>query len=127
MNQRAREDGLPNGSARQESGVESSCAPLRRPVVIVNPRGLHPRIITLFTARAKQYSSDVVLWNGELRADGKSVMDLILLMAMPGAEVVLEVSGPDADAALGPLAEILGAEGGEDFDPDGLVGNGGGI
>ena len=34
---------------------------------------------------------------------------------MPGAEVVLEVDGPDAAAAVQALADILASPGGEDY------------
>jgi phosphotransferase system HPr-like phosphotransfer protein len=57
----------------------------------------------------------VTLWNGDYRADGKNLWDLIALAVLPGTEVVLEVEGPDADAAIDPLAEILGAPAGEDY------------
>jgi phosphotransferase system HPr-like phosphotransfer protein len=55
------------------------------------------------------------VWNGEVRADGKSVFDLILLVVLPETEVVLEVEGPDATAAFDSLAKVLAAEGGEDY------------
>jgi phosphotransferase system HPr-like phosphotransfer protein len=57
----------------------------------------------------------VTLWNGDTKADGKNIFDLIGLMVMPDAEVVLEVDGPDAPQALDPLAAILAAPGGEDY------------
>ena len=38
-------------------------------------------------------------------------VELILLVALPGSEVVLEVEGADAAAALDPLADILSAPG----------------
>jgi phosphotransferase system HPr (HPr) family protein len=81
---------------------------------VINPRGLHPRIIDLFIKTAKGYASAVTLWNGELRADGKSMWDLIALMAEQGADVVMEVDGPDAAAAVDPLEKILASPGGED-------------
>jgi phosphotransferase system HPr-like phosphotransfer protein len=55
------------------------------------------------------------VWHGESRADGKSPTDLILLVALPGAELVVEVDGADAPAALDTLADILAAAGGEDY------------
>jgi len=89
--------------------------PFRRTVRVINPLGLHHRVADRFAKTAKQYVSAVTVWNGEARADGKSLWDLILLVVLPGSEVVLEVAGPDAQAAVEPLAEILGAPGGEDY------------
>ena len=39
--------------------------------------------------------------------DGKSIFDVLLLAAEPGAELVLEVCGSDATAALATLGDIL--------------------
>jgi phosphotransferase system HPr (HPr) family protein len=101
----------PGGTA----GCSQACDKIRRAIRVVNPRGLHPRIIDFFTKKAKQFQSAVTVWNGEVRADGKSVFDLILLVVLPETEVVLEVEGPDATAAFDSLAKVLAAEGGEDY------------
>jgi phosphocarrier protein HPr len=89
--------------------------PFRRVVQIVNPLGLHQRAADRFCRAAKQYASTVTVYNGDRRADGKSIWDLIGLLVFPGMEVVLEVEGPDAAPAIEPLAAILGAPGGEDY------------
>jgi phosphotransferase system HPr (HPr) family protein len=89
--------------------------PIRRTVRVINPRGLHPRIIDLFTKTAKQFTSTVTLTHNGGRADGKSVWDLIVLVVEPGGVVDLEVDGVDAAAAVEPLADILAAPGGEDY------------
>lgn len=89
--------------------------PVRRTIRIVNPRGLHPRIIDLFTKTARRFESAVTLFNGELQANGKDVWDLITLVVLPDADVVLEVDGSDAAAAAEALGEILAAPGGEDY------------
>jgi phosphotransferase system HPr-like phosphotransfer protein len=38
-----------------------------------------------------------------------------MLLAFEGTDVVLELEGPEAEAAVEPLAEILAARGGEDY------------
>lgn len=90
-------------------------APLRRVVRVVNPLGLHFRVADRFARLAKQFACAVTVWNGEARADGTSLTDLIMLVVMPDSEVVLEVDGPDAPRALDPLAEVLASPGGEDY------------
>lgn len=89
--------------------------PHRRTIRIVNPLGLHMRIADRFQRTAKQFACVVTVWNGDARADGKNVLDLLMLVAMPGADVVLEVDGPDAPDAVDPLTEILASPGGEDY------------
>ncbi|MBA4064008.1 MAG: hypothetical protein C0501_09910 [Isosphaera sp.] len=92
-----------------------AAGPLRKTVRVVNPLGLHWRIAERFSRSAQRYACAVRVWHGESRADGKSPTDLILLVALPGAELVVEVDGADAAAALDALADILAAAGGEDY------------
>jgi phosphotransferase system HPr (HPr) family protein len=95
--------------------ANGSAGPIRRTVRVINPLGLHPRVATHLSQTAKRFECSVVVWNGELRADGKSLWDLLGLVVLPGMEVVLEVDGPDAAAAADLLAEILAAPSGEDY------------
>jgi phosphocarrier protein HPr len=99
----------------QADTTHDTPGPLRRSVQIVNPLGLHQRAADRFCRAAKQYACSVIVYNGDRRADGKNIWDLIGLLVFPGMEVILEVDGADAAAALEPLAAILGAPGGEDY------------
>ena len=99
----------------QPDAAREAQGPLRRPVQIVNPLGLHQRAADRFCRAAKQYACEVIVYNGDRRADGKNIWDLIGLLVFPGMEVILEVDGADAATALEPLAAILGAPGGEDY------------
>jgi phosphotransferase system HPr (HPr) family protein len=85
--------------------------PIRRTVRIVNPLGFHQRPATAFALTAKTFASRVTVYHGDTRADGKNLIDLILLVALPESEVVLEVDGPDAADAVEPLVSILAAAG----------------
>jgi phosphotransferase system HPr (HPr) family protein len=105
----------PGGDPPPDPPPTPGNGPFRRTVRVINPLGLHHRVADRFAKTAKQYQSAVTVWNGDARADGKSLWDLILLVVLPGSEVVLEVAGPDAQAAVEPLAEILAAPGGEDY------------
>lgn len=89
----------------------SGTNPIRRPVVVRNPHGLHMRPATAFATKAKQYACRVTVWNGPNKADGKSSLDLILLVALPGSELTLEVDGADACAAADALEAVLGSDG----------------
>lgn len=113
-----RGDALPAGPRAPEARAPGPPpgAPHRRTVRIVNPLGLHFRVADRFARAAQRFACAVTVWNGEVRADGKSLMDLIMLVALPDCEVVLEVDGPDAPDAVDPLADILAAPGGEDHE-----------
>lgn len=85
--------------------------PIRRNVTIVNPLGLHYRPAQVFSETAKKYTCNVTVWNGSNKADGRSLVELILLVALPGSELTLEVEGNDASDALESLAAILASPG----------------
>jgi len=107
---------MSGGVSGNGPGDGGGSGPLRRVVRINNPNGLHPRLADRFLRTASQYvSCTITVWNGEARADGKNLWDLILLVALPGADVVLEVDGPDALQALEPLAAVLASASGEDY------------
>src|SRR5438874_1478993 len=82
---------------------------LRRKVTISDPQGFHMRPATLFAQRASQFQSTVTVSKEDRRVNGKSPIELLLLFAPQGTELTLEVSGPDAPAALETLAELLAA------------------
>jgi len=91
--------------------------PLRRCAVVNNPNGLHLRPATRFAQQARVLPQRVTVFHGEKRADGKSSLDLLMLIAMPGAELWVELDGPDADTspdaaeAIRALCDILAAPG----------------
>ena len=104
-----------NGPGPRDEPPAPGGGPLRRVVRITNPNGLHPRLADRFSRAASQYACTITVWNGDARADGKNLWDLILLVALPGADVILEVDGPDAPTAVEPLAAILASPSGEDY------------
>jgi phosphocarrier protein HPr len=111
-------DGLPpsNGSPQSNSPAPAAVREsLRRVVRVRNPLGLHPRAADRFVRASKRYACAVNVLNGDLKADGKDLWDLIALSVFPDSDVILEVDGVDAAVALEVLAEILGAPNGEDY------------
>jgi phosphotransferase system HPr (HPr) family protein len=80
------------------------------------------RPASAFAQAAQQFACSVTVRNGDRGVDGKSWVNLILLAARPGTELVLEVSGPDADDALELLAEVLASDGADDHPPATLTG-----
>ncbi|HEV3386311.1 MAG TPA: HPr family phosphocarrier protein [Gemmata sp.] len=111
-------DGIPpSGGSTQSSPIATASAgePLRRIVRVRNPLGLHQRAADRFARAAKRFACAVTLFNGDLKANGKDLWDLIMLSVFPDSDVILEVDGSDASAALEILAEILGAPNGEDY------------
>jgi phosphotransferase system HPr (HPr) family protein len=88
-----------------------------RTVVVTNPQGVHARPADLFVKLASQYESKIdVIKDGE-RVDGKSILAILTLAAVEGTKLKLEVTGPDAEAALAALTELVR----RDFDENGTI------
>ena len=88
-----------------------------RQVVISNKLGLHARPAMQFVDLANQFESTVTVHKGgdePLDADGKSVMQMIILAATEGTPLDITAEGADAEDAVGQLAELVESKFGED-------------
>ena len=74
---------------------------------ITNRYGLHARPATDFAQAAAGFESNVTVKYDDEEADGKSVMELMMLAATQGTEIEIMCSGPDAQDALSHLAELV--------------------
>ncbi|MBL8725312.1 MAG: HPr family phosphocarrier protein [Planctomycetes bacterium] len=85
-------------------------------VTLANRHGLHARPAHLFVQTANSFAAklEVRRADGDERVDGKSIMGMMMLAAERGAELELTAVGPDADALLRALAELVAANFGED-------------
>lgn len=85
-------------------------------VTLGNRHGLHARPAHLFVQTANAYASDLKVGrsDNDERVDGKSIMGMMMLAAEKGVELELEATGPDADALLRALSELVSANFGEE-------------
>jgi phosphotransferase system HPr (HPr) family protein len=65
------------------------------------------RPATAFAERARQFQSAITVSKAGKSVNGKSPLDMLLLVAEQGAELTVEASGPDAAAAAQSLTELL--------------------
>jgi phosphotransferase system HPr (HPr) family protein len=78
-----------------------------RVVCITNPHGLHMRPITALSQRAKDFQAEVTITKDHNRVNVRHVIDMLTLAVENGSEVLLEAEGPDAEAALAALVQII--------------------
>jgi phosphocarrier protein HPr len=85
-------------------------------VTLSNRHGLHARPAHLFVQTANAYASELRVGrtDGDERVDGKSIMGMMMLAAENGVELELQAKGPDADALLRALCELVAANFGEE-------------
>lgn len=76
-------------------------------VTIVNRLGLHARPAMSFVDAAQTFKSSIRVRNGETDVDGKSIMEVMMLAATRGTELLITADGDDADAALEELKKLV--------------------
>jgi phosphocarrier protein len=86
----------------------------RRQVEIINALGLHLRPASKFVKTADRFRAEIRVHYKGKTFNGRSILDLASLAAECGARIELEADGPDADAALAALVELISAEFHED-------------
>jgi phosphotransferase system HPr (HPr) family protein len=80
---------------------------LRCKVTVANPHGLHMRPLAAFARRAAEFPCTITVVRDDRRVNGKSALELMLLAAEQGTELVLEIQGDGAPEALEALAPLL--------------------
>jgi phosphocarrier protein len=88
-----------------------------RDIIVSNKLGLHARPAMQFVDLANQFKSDIRVTKfgdepGE--ADGKSVMEMIILAATEGTKMRIDAEGEDADEAVVKLVALFESKFGEE-------------
>jgi len=76
-------------------------------VKVESEGGLHARPASILVNKANQFQSSVKLTKGEKTADGKSILNLMTLGVKKGEELLIEIEGPDEQAAAAALKELF--------------------
>ncbi len=83
-------------------------------VKVINKLGFHLRAVAIFVKEAERYKSTIKVRNGDIEADGKSIMGLMTLIASEGTEIEIKAEGPDAKEAVNSLVKIVQNKFGEE-------------
>ncbi len=86
---------------------------ISRDIEIINKLGLHARASAKFTQLAAKFQSEVWMSRNQKRVNAKSIMGVMMLAAGKGTTITLETDGPDEEAAMVALADLIGARFGE--------------
>ncbi len=86
---------------------------LEREVEIVNRLGLHARAAAKLVHRASEFDSEVTLVKDGEEVDAKSILGILLLAAAQGSRLIVRAEGPDEQAALAAVAELIADRFGE--------------
>jgi phosphocarrier protein HPr len=80
---------------------------VRLTVTIINERGMHARPAARFVNCAETFNADIKVSRNGVTVPGTSIMGLLMLGAVQGAEIGIEATGPEAGDALTALAGLV--------------------
>ena len=92
----------------------SSSAAVVREIPIINKRGLHARASAKFVQMVERFNAEITVTRNGETVGGTSIMGLMMLSAGPGTSIVVSATGPQAEAAMAALTELIGSKFGEE-------------
>jgi phosphocarrier protein HPr len=97
-------------SPEREAGGTVPEGALSRELPIINKRGLHARASAKFVQMVERYNAEIWVTKGGETVGGTSIMGLMMLSAAPGTSITVSAVGPEAQAALDAITELVGSK-----------------
>jgi phosphocarrier protein HPr len=76
-------------------------------LTVINDSGIHARPAALIVETASKFQSNVIFIKDGMRANAKSIMNIMLLAAEPGATILVEAEGNDEADALRAIENLF--------------------
>jgi len=76
-------------------------------LTVVNDSGIHARPAAMIVEACTRYQSQIWFSKDGVRANAKSIMNIMLLAAEPGAIILVEAEGPDEIDALAAIEDLF--------------------
>lgn len=83
---------------------------ISRELPIINKRGLHARASAKFVQMVERFNAEVWVTRGGETVGGTSIMGLMMLSAAPGTTIIVSATGPEAQAALDAITELVASK-----------------
>jgi phosphocarrier protein len=99
-----------DASPANDAGPTVPPGAVSRELPIINKRGLHARASAKFVQMVERFSAEVWVTRGSETVGGTSIMGLMMLSAGPGTTIVVSAIGPDAQAAIDALTELVASK-----------------
>jgi phosphocarrier protein HPr len=97
-------------SPENEAGPSIPQGALSREIPIINKRGLHARASAKFVQMVERFNAEVWVTRGGETVGGTSIMGLMMLSAGPGTTITVSAAGPEAQAALDAITELVASK-----------------
>lgn len=101
------DDGAPPDTSSGPSIPEGA---VFRELPIINKRGLHARASAKFVQMVERFNAEVWVTKGGETVGGTSIMGLMMLSAGPGTSIIVSAAGPEAQAALDSISQLVAAK-----------------
>lgn len=93
---------------------ETAPSSARATLDICNARGLHARASAKLVKLASSFDSEIKVTRDGSTVDARSIMGLLMLGAGKGCSIEVSAEGPDAEAAIEALKDLVATRFGED-------------
>ncbi|WP_062014714.1 HPr family phosphocarrier protein [Aureimonas sp. AU4] len=97
-----------------QTAVKPQEGPIVRTLAIVNRKGLHARASAKFVQTAECFDARLIISRDGMSVGGQSIMGLMMLAAGQGTTIDVEADGPDAQAAMEAISDLLANRFGEE-------------
>jgi phosphocarrier protein HPr len=97
-------------SPENQAGPSVPPGALSRELPIINKRGLHARASAKFVQMVERFQAEIWVTRGGETVGGTSIMGLMMLSAGPGTTIVVSATGPEAEAALTAISELVASK-----------------
>jgi phosphocarrier protein HPr len=103
---------MSDDDALPESNVGPTIPPgaLSTELPIINKRGLHARASAKFVQMVERFNAEVWVTRGGETVGGTSIMGLMMLSAGPGTTIKVSAAGPEAEAAIAAITELVASK-----------------
>ena len=76
-------------------------------ITVNNQVGLHARPATFFIQKANEFKSSIWIEMGERKVNAKSLLGVLSLGIVKGTEISIGAEGPDEEAAVQALHQLI--------------------
>jgi phosphocarrier protein HPr len=99
-----------DASPESDPGPSIPSGAVSREIPIINKRGLHARASAKFVQMVERFNAEVWVTRGGETVGGTSIMGLMMLSAGPGTTIVVSAIGPEAQAAVDAITELVASK-----------------
>ena len=96
-----------DASVENIPGPAKPAGAVSKDLLIINKRGLHARASAKFVQLVERFTSEIWVTRGSETVGGHSIMSLMMLAAGPGTMVKVTALGPDAEAAIKAITDLV--------------------